>query len=170
MYTGIFKSPIGLLKIEADNNAILSIRFSNTDIPEEVQHSNHPIIVEAITQMAEYFTGNRISFSLPLDINGTAFQKKVWQQVSTIKFGKTRTYSDIAYETGSEKAVRAVGNANSKNKFLIIIPCHRVVGSRGQLTGYSDGLWRKEWLLNHEKKLAAQTKPNHLSDRAGVIY
>ncbi|MBM7691097.1 methylated-DNA-[protein]-cysteine S-methyltransferase [Peribacillus deserti] len=151
IYTGYYESPIGLIKIESTDRHILSLRFSERGTVLPAQGLQHPIIGEALTQLAEYFKGARISFSLPLEKRGTPFQKKVWEQVNTISFGSTRSYMDIAYETGSAKAVRAVGNANSKNKLLIVIPCHRVVGSRGQLTGYAEGIWRKEWLLNHEK-------------------
>ncbi len=104
-----------------------------------------------VKQLDEYFNGKRRDFSLPLHIQGTKFQKKVWEALLDIPYGTTQSYAGIAEKIGHQNAFRAVGNANNKNKIAIIVPCHRVIGSDGGLTGYACGLWRKEWLLAHEK-------------------
>ncbi|RME78809.1 MAG: methylated-DNA--[protein]-cysteine S-methyltransferase, partial [Chloroflexi bacterium] len=119
-----------------------------------------PLLQECIRQLEEYFAGQRQEFSLPLAPQGTAFQQQVWQYLLTIPFGKTVSYGDVARGIGSEKAVRAVGAANGRNPIPIIIPCHRVVGSNGTLTGYGGGLWRKKWLLEHEIR---QTTPQQMT-------
>ena len=111
-----------------------------------------------LKQIDEYFSGKRKEFLLNLDPQGTSFQKKVWQQLEKISFGEVVTYGEIAGIIGKPNACRAVGNANGKNPISIIIPCHRVVGSDGSLTGYGGGLWRKEWLIKHEKHL----QPNNI--------
>ena len=106
----------------------------------------------AIEQMREYFAGERRKFDVPLDAPGTAFQQSVWQALREIPYGAIRSYGDIASAVGSPKAVRAVGTANGMNRIAIMIPCHRVIGADGTLTGYGGGLWRKDWLLRHERE------------------
>jgi methylated-DNA-[protein]-cysteine S-methyltransferase len=108
-------------------------------------------VKEGIRQLDEYFKGSRKSFSLKLLPQGTSFQKLVWRQLKRIPYGKAVSYGDVARAVGKPHAYRAVGNANNKNPIAIVIPCHRVIGSDGKLVGYGSGLWRKEWLLNHEK-------------------
>ena len=105
----------------------------------------------AVEQMAEYFAGMRTAFDVPLDAPGTPFQQLVWNALRQIPFGEIRSYRDIAAAIKSPKAVRAVGTANGMNRIAIMIPCHRVIGADGQLTGYGGGLWRKDWLLKHEQ-------------------
>jgi methylated-DNA-[protein]-cysteine S-methyltransferase len=100
--------------------------------------------------MDEYFNGNRKTFDLPLDLQGTDFQKKVWLELQKIPFGKTISYKELSLRLGDIKAIRAVAAANGANPVSIIVPCHRVIGSNGSLTGYAGGLWRKQWLLDHE--------------------
>jgi methylated-DNA-[protein]-cysteine S-methyltransferase len=107
---------------------------------------------EACCQLDEYFKGKRQSFDLRLSLKGTEFQRRVWNELMSIPYGKTVTYRDIAIKLGNPHAVRAVGNANGKNPVSIIVPCHRVIGSSGKLTGYAGGLERKAWLLKHEKE------------------
>jgi methylated-DNA-[protein]-cysteine S-methyltransferase len=102
--------------------------------------------------LEEYFKGTRREFDLKLRIEGTDFQRRVWDSLCGIPYGCTASYGEIAAIIGNPKASRAVGNANNRNRIPIIIPCHRVVGCNGKLTGYAGGLWRKEWLLSHEKK------------------
>ncbi len=115
--------------------------------------TGHSLHFETLsTQLAEYFKGERKDFDLPLLLPGTDFQKKVWDQLMTIPFGKTRSYAEQAIAIGNPKAVRAVAKANGDNRLAIIVPCHRVIGSDGKLTGYGGGLWRKEWLLAHENQ------------------
>ena len=105
------------------------------------------------TQLDEYFRGKRKVFSIPFQLHGTAFQKKVWHALLDIPYGLTKSYGDIAGKIGHKNAFRAVGNANNKNRIAIMIPCHRVIGMNGRLTGYAAGIWRKKWLLEHEKSI-----------------
>ncbi len=164
-----YKSDIGILEIKGTDEGINSIEFfqgiAGPLIDEDGEAfftnglkngSDLPVCVsECIRQLDEYFRGVRTQFDLKLNVMGTDFQKKVWEQLGSIPFGHTATYAQIAVAAGNDKACRAVGNANNKNNMPIIIPCHRVVGSNGKLTGYAGGLWRKEWLLAHEKKTAS---------------
>jgi methylated-DNA-[protein]-cysteine S-methyltransferase len=118
--------------------------------PAYVQEKRHPVLVEAERQLAEYFDGRRKEFTLPLDVSGTPFQRAVWNALSTIPFGETRSYAGIASQIGNPKAVRAVGAANSRNPVSIVVPCHRVIGSSGALTGFAGGLDIKAQLLAFE--------------------
>ena len=141
------QSPVGILEISGSADGIRSILFINVAIePTEVP----PVLQDCVNQLNEYFAGTRKQFDLVLDPVGTDFQLKVWEQLRTIPFGKTISYLDLARLTGSETNTRAVGNANGKNKINIVVPCHRVIGSNGKLTGYGGGLWRKEILLKLE--------------------
>lgn len=112
---------------------------------------------DCVTQLQEYFAGTRTRFNLKLNPQGTEFQKKVWQELLNIPFSKTRTYLEQTKAIGDVKAIRAVASANAKNPIWIVIPCHRVIGSDGSLTGYAGGLWRKKWLLNHENPVKQQS-------------
>jgi methylated-DNA-[protein]-cysteine S-methyltransferase len=105
-----------------------------------------------VSQLDAYFAGTLRDFSVPLSLEGTEFRRRCWAALRDIPYGETRSYRDIAKATGNIKAVRAVGGANHNNPVSIIVPCHRVIGSDGSMTGYGGGLWRKEWLLNHERK------------------
>jgi len=149
-YTTFYDSKVGLLEIEGTENAITKVHFSDKKkiAPDK---ELPPVLKECQKQLDEYFNGKRQSFSLELELEGTDFQKKVWEQLQRIPYGETASYKDIAVAVGNEKAVRAVGNANGRNKIAIIIPCHRVIGADGDLVGFGGGLWRKSWLLNHEK-------------------
>lgn len=148
-YTLHYKSPIGMTKITAKDSGILVVDF--IEKRSDVKNQNTPIIKKCIKQLDEYFKGKRKKFSLKMDFLGTDFQKKVWRELAKIPFSKTVSYKYIAERIGNSKACRAVGNAINKNKIAIIIPCHRVIGSNGKLVGYAGGLWRKKWLLEHEK-------------------
>ncbi|MCD4747489.1 MAG: methylated-DNA--[protein]-cysteine S-methyltransferase [Bacteroidales bacterium] len=144
-----YKSPIGYLEIAGTENGIYSVSFRNEaeeikDIPKFLQN--------CVKQLDEYFNGKRKEFDIKLDIQGTSFQKQVWNELIKIPFGKTSTYLEIAKKIKNPKAVRAVGNANRNNKIGIVIPCHRVIGTNGKLTGFAAGIWRKEWLIKHENK------------------
>ena len=147
---GIVESPIGLIEIKATVGAITSLEF--VELPGEDERRS-PIVEEAIQQLSAYFDGTRRDFDLPLSLQGTDFQRLVWQQLLTIPYGQITFYHDLAEAIGKPKAVRAVGAANGQNPISIIVPCHRVIGSDGSLTGYGGGLWRKEWLLKHEGSL-----------------
>ena len=145
--SAFIQSPVGVLEITGSADGIRSIVFINEAIePTEIP----TVIQDCVSQMNEYFAGSRQQFDLMLDPVGTDFQLKVWKQLQTIPFGKTISYLDLARLTGSETNTRAVGNANGKNKINIVVPCHRVIGSNGKLTGYGGGLWRKEILLKLE--------------------
>jgi methylated-DNA-[protein]-cysteine S-methyltransferase len=148
-FTGYFKSEIGFIEIVGTETGILSLEFTEKD-PKNDSHL--PTCIErCITQLDAYFKGNRRVFSLDLLLHGTDFQKKVWKQLMKIPFGETVSYKDIAASVGNINAVRAVGSANGRNRIPIIIPCHRVIAADGSLAGFGSGIWRKEWLLNHEK-------------------
>ena len=142
-----FHSPIGLIRIETSEKGICSLVFT-----DEIEMESDSPEMESlfIKQLDEYFSRKRKSFDLPLDLKGTEFQKKVWNELLRIPFGKTVTYKDLSLKLGNLKAIRAVGAANGSNPVSIIVPCHRVIGSDGSLTGYAGGLWRKKWLLEHE--------------------
>lgn len=148
LYTAYYSSPIGVIEVKGSLQGITSLYFVEEDI---ISSSIPECLKECINQLDEYFKGIRKDFTVKLQIDGTEFRKSVWNKLLDIPYGETCSYMDIAIAIGNKKAVRAVGGANHNNKISIIIPCHRVIGSTGSLTGYGGGLWRKEWLLNHEK-------------------
>jgi len=152
LYKLDYSSPLGVIEIAGTEEAIYSILFNEQDkVVHTLQEDTPEVLKDCYTQLDEYFQGTRKEFSIPYTFEGTDFQKSVWNALTQIPFAATGSYKDIAVSIGNEKAVRAVGSANGKNKLSIIIPCHRIVGSNGTLTGYAGGLWRKEWLLKHEK-------------------
>ena len=147
-------SPLGLLTVLASDNGVHAIAFESdqteqakTNLPRAV---NHPIIDTAVEQLAMYFDGKLKIFDLPLNLRGTDFQKRVWKLLLEIPFGETRTYGDIALALGNTGASQAVGAANGKNPVAIVVPCHRVIGASGHLTGYAGGMEKKKFLLTHE--------------------
>ena len=146
-----YDTEVGKIKIEENGVAITKIEFMGQDIQEELGNETE-LLKETITQLEEYFRGVRNDFDLPLEPNGTEFQRRVWKSLIEIPYGETRSYSEIAKAIGNEKACRAVGMANNKNPIPIIIPCHRVIGVNGKLVGYAGGLDVKEKLLKLEKK------------------
>lgn len=148
-YVYYYKCPIGNLRVVGDEESILAIDFSQHYISNEDTYPE--VIIECITQLEEYFTGKRKTFDIRYLLRGSEFQRKVWVELTKIPYGEIVTYKYIAEKIDNEKAVRAVGTTNGMNPIAIIIPCHRVVGSQGNLTGYAWGLWRKQWLLEHEK-------------------
>ena len=150
-YTTFYDSVIGKLKITGTDEGILTVSFSETEIP--LPGSLPKCLQECVKQVDEYFRGTRKSFSVPLLPQGTEFQQQVWQQLLQIPFGQTTTYQQIAAALGNPKGSQAIGRANGANPIAILIPCHRVIGIDGKLTGYGGGLWRKEWLLRHEGAL-----------------
>jgi methylated-DNA-[protein]-cysteine S-methyltransferase len=149
------QSPVGVLTLVASARGVAAILWEDDD-PGRVRlgplsrDDHHPILIEAERQLHEYFASQRKSFSLPLDFNGTDFQKKVWAALLTIPFGETRSYGQIAQQIGHPKAVRAVGAANGRNPISIITPCHRVIGATGKMTGFAGGLSVKTYLLSLE--------------------
>lgn len=149
MNSAFYKSPIGWLEIVEENNSLVEVKFLNGDSFSDSRNTEG-VLKDAVNQLEEYFQELRTEFSLPLAPIGTEFQKKVWSELQNIAFGKTVTYMDMAKLLGDAKVIRAAGTANGKNPIAIIIPCHRVIGSDGSLTGYAGGLKRKQWLLEHE--------------------
>lgn len=151
-----YNSKFGDIYITANEHFVSEIKFFS----DKKIFSSNKLTIKTVEQLNEYFNGSRTIFDLPLQIEGTAFQKCVWKELTKIPYGEIRTYKDIARATGRINALRAVGNANNKNKLAIVIPCHRVIGSNGNLTGYSGGLELKQKLLKleHEVKLFTQQK------------
>jgi methylated-DNA-[protein]-cysteine S-methyltransferase len=150
MYKTYVDSEIGLLEICASDKGITAVNFM---VEEEVGlRDAHPLLNTCVEELAEYFRGERHVFSVALDLHGTTFQKQVWRELLKIPFGETISYLELAKRVGNEKAMRAVGMANGRNPIALIVPCHRVIGSDGQLRGYASGVWRKEWLLQHESR------------------
>ncbi|QFF97548.1 methylated-DNA--[protein]-cysteine S-methyltransferase [Psychrobacillus glaciei] len=148
-----YSTPIGVLEIIGTEEAIISIMFSDQDVVTHLLTKDTPVVLQnCYHEMDEYFKGERHEFSFSYINTGTEFQKSVWNALTTIPYAETGSYKDIAVSIRKENAVRAVGSANGKNKLSIVIPCHRIIGSNGKLTGYAGGLWRKEWLLAHEQK------------------
>ncbi|HMJ05669.1 MAG TPA: methylated-DNA--[protein]-cysteine S-methyltransferase [Chthoniobacterales bacterium] len=151
------KSPVGLLKLIAGDRGLAAILWEN-DNPQRVrlgpliENKSHPVLLEAERQLNDYFAGKLKKFSLKFDFAGTEFQKEVWQALAAIPFGETRSYSEIARQIGRPKAVRAVGAANGRNPISIIVPCHRVIGANGHLTGFAGGLETKASLLKIESQ------------------
>lgn len=150
-YIGIYDSPIGILKIAASDNTILSVKLVKEN-KEELRENN--CIKECRNQLEEYFLEKRSIFDIPIkieELQGTEFQKSVWKELLKIPYGETWSYKEVAKKVGNEKGVRAVANAIGKNPILIVVPCHRVIGSDGTLTGFGAGLENKASLLRIEK-------------------
>ena len=145
--TRTIDSPVGLIRLESDGEALTGLYFGG-----ERCNDGCTVLDRAQRQLEEYFSGRRREFDIPMDMGGTDFQRKCWQALTEIPYGETRSYSDIALQVGSPKGVRAVGMANHVNPIPIIVPCHRVVGKNGSLTGYAGGLDMKTWLIEHEKR------------------
>lgn len=153
-YLSYYKSPIGILRVTADNKKILATDFVSAKggLKKKIQsNKNNALTKQCVIQLREYFNHKRTKFNLPLELDGTAWQKKVWQALIKIPHGSIISYGDLAKMVGNPKAARAIGGSVHKNKISIIIPCHRVIGSRGHLVGYAGGLWRKKWLLDFEQ-------------------
>ena len=155
-HTAYCHSPLGFIRIEARQEKITCIEFTEY-VPDNF-NSGTTLLTECIRQLQEYFQGTRRYFTLPCEAKGTEFQKRVWAEVEKIKYASSATYKDIALAVNSPGSCRAIGNAVGANPLPLIIPCHRVIGSNGKLTGFSSGLWRKKWLLEHEQ--------NHMQQRS----
>ncbi|MBD2700463.1 methylated-DNA--[protein]-cysteine S-methyltransferase [Spirosoma sp. BT702] len=163
MATVVFESPLGLVRITGDEQGVSSI--SCIDVPESMP-ADGPTdtlpepVQQAVQQLHEYFATTRQTFDFLLNPSGTAFQQTVWQALLNVPFGTTLSYLTLTRRIGDEKAIRAVAAANGRNPLWIVVPCHRIIGSDGSLTGYAGGLWRKKWLLEHE---GAFTRTGQLS-------
>ncbi|MGB5361059.1 MAG: methylated-DNA--[protein]-cysteine S-methyltransferase [Eudoraea sp.] len=155
MATAYISTPLGSTKLEGDENGLSSVTVLEMDEPESKIIPE--VLVDAAYQINEYFKGERQNFDLLINPEGTEFQKKVWNSLLEIPYGKTMSYLELSKNFGDVKAIRAVASANGKNPLWIIIPCHRVIGSDGSLTGYAGGLHRKKWLLNHESPSKQQS-------------
>jgi methylated-DNA-[protein]-cysteine S-methyltransferase len=147
-------TPVGRLTLVAESTTLIAVLWphdrSRRNLEEMTEDVQHPVLTEAERQLAEYFQGDRIGFELPIHMQGTAFQKQVWQELLRIPYGQTRSYGHLASAIGNASASRAVGLANSKNPLSIIVPCHRVIGASGRLTGFAGGLEIKARLLELE--------------------
>ncbi|MWB93688.1 methylated-DNA--[protein]-cysteine S-methyltransferase [Flavobacterium sp. GA093] len=155
METAYINSPLGITKIIGDENGIAVISVSDVG-DNDVSPVIPEVLKEAVSQLEEYFQGQRINFDLKLNPKGTDFQQKVWKSLLEIPYGKTISYMDQTKKLVDVKAIRAVASANGKNPLWIVVPCHRVIGTNGSLTGYAGGLSRKKWLLEHENPTTQQ--------------
>jgi len=155
MQTAYIKSPLGITEIIGDEKgiAVISVLDSEKEITTQIPE----VLKVAVAELQDYFTGKRNDFTFKLNPKGTEFQQKVWQELLNIPFGKTMSYLELSKRLGDVKAIRAVASANGKNPLWIVVPCHRVIGTDGSLTGYAGGLWRKKWLLEHENPSTQQS-------------
>jgi methylated-DNA-[protein]-cysteine S-methyltransferase len=147
METAYIKTPLGIAKIIGDEEGISVISVLDEG---EISTTIPSVLQVAVSQLNEYFEGKRNYFTFKLNPSGTEFQQKVWTELLEIPFGKTMSYMELSEKLGDVKAIRAVASANGKNPLWVVVPCHRVIGTDGSLTGYAGGLWRKKWLLEHE--------------------
>jgi methylated-DNA-[protein]-cysteine S-methyltransferase len=154
METAYIKTPLGIATIIGDESGISVISVSEEG---EISNAIPTILQDAVSQLNAYFEGKRSDFDFKLNPKGTDFQQKVWKGLLEIPFGKTCSYMDLSKKLGDVKAIRAVASANGKNPLWIVVPCHRVIGTDGSLTGYAGGLWRKKWLLEHENPTTQQS-------------
>ena len=154
MYLTHHLTPIGTVQITADDEFIKSVTI-HSHVDREPTESND-LIKLTIKQLDEYFAGERTDFDLPLQQAGTPFQQEVWVELLKIGYGKTMSYAQLSKQMQNPLAIRAIAAANGRNKLWLIVPCHRVIGSDGSLTGYAGGLWRKQWLLEHEAHVSGQ--------------
>ena len=154
METALIKTPLGIATIIGDENGISVISVAEEGLISECIST---VLQEAVSQLRDYFEGKRIDFDFKCNPKGTDFQHKVWKSLLDIPYGKTRTYLEQSKILGDVKAIRAVASANGKNPLWIVVPCHRVIGTDGSLTGYAGGLWRKKWLLEHENPTTQQS-------------
>jgi len=162
-FTRYYHAPVGRLEITATEQALLSIHFADARKKPGPGRPETPAscapIAQCIEELAAYFSGERQVFSVPYQVQGTAFQQKVWQALTAIPYGETITYGQQALRLDNPKAARAVGLCNGSNPLVIVVPCHRVIGANGSLTGFGGDLWAKQWLLAHEKRYAQPVGP-----------
>lgn len=153
-----YRTPVGIALIVAEDGYITKVSIRDEELEETT--TNSPVLLEAIKQLREYFDGERKEFDLPIKQPGSSFQQEVWQQLLQIQYGATITYLQQSQQMNNPLAIRAIAAANGRNNLWIVVPCHRVIGSNGSLTGYAGGLWRKKWLLEHEARVmgTGQTK------------
>ena len=153
LVTTLLNSPVGPLTLVASDTGLQELRWGDVRPADASDTPDHPVLQQAIMQLAEYFEGERTAFDVPLDMQGTPFQKSVWDLLLSIPYGETTTYGEMAQTLGDSRKARAVGLANGKNPVSIIVPCHRVIGSSGALTGFAGGLDTKAFLLRLERRV-----------------
>jgi methylated-DNA-[protein]-cysteine S-methyltransferase len=151
----IYTSPIGRIKIVADENCIQAVTFieDTESLSNTVLIESPAVIHQCIDELIDYFNGSRTKFTVPIHQSGTDFQQKVWKELYEVPYAKTMSYAELAKKLGDPKVIRAAASANGKNKIAIIVPCHRIIGSDSNLTGYAWGLAKKKWLLQHEFRI-----------------
>ncbi|MCA0981885.1 methylated-DNA--[protein]-cysteine S-methyltransferase [Exiguobacterium aestuarii] len=152
------ETPVGVIEIVGTEKIIQSILFVEREVAQLPEPNVPDVLRQCKEELDAYFRGDRMTFTFPIEQVGTPFQRDVWSTLQTIPFAETTSYRELARRVKRPTAVRAVGATNGRNKLSIVVPCHRVIGSNGKLTGYAGGLWRKEWLLHHEKQVAHQTQ------------
>ena len=157
-YTTYYQSPIGLIRISGTETYISEMIFADELAHPSVDDASGvaapPLMIHATEQLIQYFHGQLRVFDLPINQEGTEFQQKVWHELVNIPYGKTISYQDLSRRLGNPKVIRAAASANGRNHICIVVPCHRVIGSKNDLVGYAGGLWRKKWLLSLENKIA----------------
>lgn len=158
MPVAYYKTPVGIAQITEEDGFISQIHIMDDE--HEATPATSPLLAEVTKQLGEYFGGTRQAFDFPIKQHGSDFQQQVWQQLLKIDYGKTISYNQQSQQMDNPLAIRAIAAANGKNSLWVLVPCHRVIGSNGSLTGYAGGLWRKKWLLEHEAKVlgVGQTK------------
>lgn len=155
MEEAFIQTPLGIAAIRGDNAGIAEVSVLNDGSAKPSQHIP-ALLIDAVGQLQAYFAGTRQTFQLRLNPKGTDFQQSVWRELMNIPYGKTISYLELSRRLGDVKAIRAAAAANGQNPLWIVVPCHRVVGSDGSLTGYAGGIWRKKWLLEHESPYRQQ--------------
>ena len=153
-FTTYYQSPLGLLQISGSNDYISKVHFIDDEKKERQATIDNPILQQSVNELNEYFAGTRLLFNVPIYQHGTSFQTRVWGELVKIDYGQTISYMTLAKRLGDPKCIRAAASTNGKNNIAIIVPCHRVIGTNNSLVGYAGGLWRKQWLLQHEGKIA----------------
>jgi len=162
LFTVVVDSPVGALTVVTSDAGLRAVLWSADDpqrvpLDRSADRADHPVLVQAAHQLTEYFDGSRRDFDLPLDPTGTDFQQQAWAALRSIPYATTVSYGEQAERMGDKRKARAVGAANGRNPISIIVPCHRVVGSNGSLTGFAGGIETKDWLLTHERRVAGHT-------------
>lgn len=162
LHTTVIDSPLGEIRLGATNQGLCMLEFDNTaridkhfsafDNYQIIESDEHPVFKDVLTELNEYFNKERTEFSVPIHLIGTEFQIRVWQELQSIQYGATRTYQEQSIALGDVKAIRALANANGQNRISIIVPCHRIIGTNGNLTGYAGEIWRKKYLLELESQ------------------
>ncbi len=150
-YASVIETPIGKLSILADEDFVHAVTFEEKDIADLTENE---LTIKVANQLKEYFNGTLRDFDFPMQQKGTDFQQEVWQNLLAIPYGETTSYAK--FSAHKPLAIRAIASANGKNNIAIVVPCHRVIGSNGKLVGYAGGLWRKKWLLQHEREVTQQ--------------